>query len=265
MSAPVFLLLALALSGAAFAWLYLVARRLDNFGLVDVAWAFGFAPLAAGYGYFASGAVPRRLLVTTMAVLWSLRLGGYLARRVLGHLETEDGRYQQLRRDWGARFPTKMFFFFQLQALVLVALSTPFLLAACNPAPRLDPLELTAVVLWLVALGGETVADAQLAAFKRAPENRGRVCDTGLWRWSRHPNYFFEWLVWVAFALLALPAPAGWIALGCPAAMLFLLLKVTGLRYTEEHLLRSKGEAYREYQRRTSPFLPWPPRPAPAH
>lgn len=260
MSSTTLLLLALAATCAGFALLFLVARRVGNFGVVDVAWSLGFAPVAILYGHFGGGAFPRRLLITAMAALWSLRLGGYLARRVLGHLDREDGRYQQLRRDWAANLDAKMAQFFQFQALLLVALSVPFLLAARNPAPELSPLELAAALLWFLALLGETVADAQLAAFKRAPANRGRVCDVGLWGWSRHPNYFFEWLVWVAFALFALASPWGWVALYCPALMLFFLLKVTGIRYTEDQLLRSKGEAYRAYQERTSAFVPWPPR-----
>ena len=260
MSTIILLCLALAAVCSGFALLFLVARRLNNFGIVDVAWSLGFAPLAAFYGHFGGGAFSRRLLITTMAGLWSLRLGGYLARRVLGHLKTEDGRYRQLRLDWAANLNVKMFQFFQFQAVLLVALSIPFLLAARNPAPSLHPLEITAALLWLVALFGETLADAQLAAFKRAPANRGRVCDSGLWRWSRHPNYFFEWLIWVAFALFALASPWGWIALYCPALMLFFLLKVTGVKYTEDQLLRSKGESYRRYQERTSTFVPWPPK-----
>lgn len=249
---------ALAATCAAFAVLFLVARRIGNFGIVDVAWSLGFAPLALGYALLGGGALPRRILIATMAALWSLRLGGYLAWRVLGHWRNEDGRYQQLRREWAGQLDAKMFRFFQFQAGLLVTLSAPFLLAARNPAPALSPLEFAAAGLWLLALLGETVADAQLAAFKRDPARRGGVCDAGLWRWSRHPNYFFEWLVWVSFALFALASPWGWLALGCPALMLFFLLKVTGIRYTEEHLLRTRGEAYRAYQQRTSAFVPWP-------
>lgn len=260
MSALSLLFLALTSACAGFALLFLIARRLGNFGIVDIAWAIGFAPVAALYGYCGRGALARRLLITTMAVLWSMRLGGYLAVRVLGHLRTEDGRYQQLRREWAPHLNAKMFAFFEFQALLLAALSLPFLLAARNPAPRLSPLEFGAAALWLLALCGEALADAQLAAFKRDPGNRGRVCDRGLWRWSRHPNYFFEWLIWVAFALFALASPLGWAALTCPVLMLFFLLRVTGIRYTEEQLLRSKGSAYRAYQQRTSAFLPWPPR-----
>jgi steroid 5-alpha reductase family enzyme len=260
MSTTALLLLALAAASVGFAVLFVIARRIQNFGIVDIAWALGFAPVAALYGHFAGGTFARRLLITAMAALWSLRLGGYLARRVLGHLRTEDGRYQQLRRDWAANLNAKMFGFFQFQALLLVALSLPFLLAARNPAPDLHLLEFAGAALWLLALLGETLADAQLAAFKGDPANRGQVCDAGLWRLSRHPNYFFEWLVWVAFALFALASPWGWVAIYCPALMLFFLLKVTGIKYTEDQLLRSKGNAYRRYQERTSAFVPWPPR-----
>lgn len=260
MSPIALLLLGLGALSLGFALLFLVARRLRNFGIVDVAWSLGFAPLAAFYGHFSGGELSRRWLITTMAVLWSLRLGGYLARRVLGHLKTEDGRYRQLRQDWAGNLEGKMFLFFQFQAWLLVALSAPFLLAARNPAPALHPLEIAAAVLWFLALAGEALADAQLAAFKRKPANQGRVCDAGLWGWSRHPNYFFEWLIWVAFALFALASPWGWIALYCPALMLFFLLKVTGVKYTEDQLLRSKGEAYRRYRERTSAFVLWPPK-----
>ena len=135
-----------------------------------------------------------------------------------------------------------------------------FLVACLNPAPALRPLECAGAVLWLVAISGEALADAQLAAFKRNPAHRGQVCDRGLWRVSRHPNYFFEWLIWVAFFVLALASPWGWIAVICPASILYLLLRVTGIPMTEEQSLRSKGDAYRRYQQTTSAFFPWFPR-----
>lgn len=246
---------------AAFAVLFVVARRIDNFGVVDVLWAAGFAPAALGYGLLAGGWAPRRLTVTALAVAWSTRLGLHLARRVLGHLDTEDGRYQALRRDWAASLGTRMFVFFQAQAVILVGFSCPFLLACANRFASFTAVELAGFALVVLAVAGEGLADRQLAAFKRDPANRGRVCDRGLWSWSRHPNYFFEWLVWVGFALIAWPAPHGAAALACPVVMLYLLTRVTGIRYTEEQLLRSKGDAYRAYQARTSAFLPLPPRP----
>jgi steroid 5-alpha reductase family enzyme len=146
----------------------------------------------------------------------------------------------------------------------LVILSVPFLIPSLNGRPELHPLEVAGALLWFIALCGETLADAQLAAFKRNPANRGAVCDRGLWRYSRHPNYFFEWLVWVAFFVFACGSPWGWISVLCPAVMLHLLLRVTGIPLTEQQALRSRGDAYRRYQQTTSAFFPWfPRRPAP--
>ena len=134
------------------------------------------------------------------------------------------------------------------------------MLANVDPRLHVGLAEWLGCALWLVALGGETLADRQLAAFKDDPANRGKVCDSGLWRYSRHPNYFFEWLVWVSFFLFALPSPWGWTTIFAPALMLFFLLRVTGIPYTEQQSLRSKGDAYRAYQRVTSPFIPWFPK-----
>lgn len=256
------LLLLSALVGLclAFAALYAVARRMDNYGIVDIAWSYAFALLALYYAAAAPGWPVRRALVGGMALLWSLRLGTHLYRRVMSHHPVEDGRYLQLRRDWAGNFAPKMFGFFQLQAASVVLLGVPFLLPALNPSPRLHPLEIAGAALWLLALGGEALADAQLAAFKRDPASKGRVCDAGLWRYSRHPNYFFEWLIWVSYFVFALASPAGWIAVIGPASILFLLLRVTGIPLTEEQSLRSKGDAYRRYQATTSAFVPWPPK-----
>ncbi len=254
-----FPLLLVALTGlsALFAGLYWFARRIDNYGIVDVAWSYAFALLAGFYALANPGWPPRRLLVATLAILWSLRLGTHLCRRVAGHHPVEDGRYVRLRRDWVGNFGPKMFGFFQLQAASVVLLSLPFLLPALNPQPHFHGLEIAGAALWLLALGGETAADAQLASFRRDPENRGRVCRSGLWCYSRHPNYFFEWLVWVAYFVLALASPSGWLASVGPITMLFLLLSVTGIPLTEQQALRSKGDAYREYQQTTSAFVPW--------
>lgn len=260
MTAPALLLLALAGLCALFAVLYLVARRLDNYGVVDVVWSYAFAPVAWFYAAAAPGWLPRRLLVATLVTLWAARLGTHLLRRVASHHPVEDGRYVQLRRDWAANFGPKMFGFFQLQAASVALLSLPYLFPAANSAPSFRSLEIAGALLWLVALAGESLADAQLAAFKRDSANRGRVCDRGLWCYSRHPNYFFEWLVWVAYALIATESPWGWLGLIAPLSILYLLLRITGIPLTEEQTLRSKGEAYRRYQQTTSAFVPWFPK-----
>ncbi|MBA4137423.1 MAG: hypothetical protein C0518_08930 [Opitutus sp.] len=245
---------------AGFALLYVWARRLDNYGTVDVAWSYAFALTAGFYAWAGPGWGPRRAVIAALVGIWSLRLGTHLLRRVAAHHPVEDGRYVQLRRDWVGNFAPRMFGFFQLQAASVVFLSVPFLLPTLDSAPGFRLVEWTGLALWVLALLGETIADAQLAAFKRDPANRGRVCDAGLWRYSRHPNYFFEWLVWVAYALIAIASPWGWLALSAPLAILYLLLRVTGIPLTEEQSLRSKGDAYRRYQQRTSAFVPWFPR-----
>ena len=260
MIAPLLILSALAGLGLLFAALYLLARRIDNYGIVDIAWSYAFAALAIFYALFAPGWPVRKALIATMALLWSLRLGTHLYQRVLGHHPVEDGRYVQLRKDWAANFALKMFGFFQLQAGSVVLLGVAFFIPCLNPAPQLHPLEIAGAALWLVALTGESLADRQLAAFKRKPAGQGRVCDAGLWHYSRHPNYFFEWLVWVAYFVFAFASPRGWVAVVGPASILYLLLRVTGIPLTEEQSLRSKGDAYRRYQRTTSAFVPWFPK-----
>ncbi|MBL9186002.1 MAG: DUF1295 domain-containing protein [Opitutaceae bacterium] len=253
-------LTATAAACALFAAAYAVSRRVDNYGFVDVVWSYAFAGLAAFYALAGQGWPVRRALIAAMVGVWSLRLGTHLAVRVAGHHPVEDSRYVQLRHDWAGNFHGKMFGFFQLQAVSVIALGAAFLFIAQNSAPALHPLELTGAALWLLAICGEALADAQLAAFRRAPANRGRVCAVGLWRYSRHPNYFFEWLIWVAYFVFALPSPLGWLAVVGPAGILFLLLRVTGIPMAEQQSLRSKGDAYRRYQQTTSAFVPWFPK-----
>ncbi|MDP1581780.1 MAG: DUF1295 domain-containing protein [Candidatus Didemnitutus sp.] len=260
MTVLVFLLTALIALGLAFAGLYFWARRVDNYGVVDVAWSYAFAGVAIFYALVGQGWPWRRALIAGLAAAWSLRLGTHLLRRVAGHHPVEDGRYVQLRRDWAGNFAPKMFGFFQLQALSVVLLSLPFLWPALNPAPQMHWLEWVGAALWLIALSGEALADRQLASFKRNAANRGQVCAVGLWRYSRHPNYFFEWLVWVGFFVFACASPWGWTAVIAPASILYLLLRVTGIPLTEEQAVRSKGDAYRRYQQTTRAFVPWFPR-----
>lgn len=234
--------------------------RLRNAGIVDIAWSAMFALLAAIYAWIGDGDPARRATGAAMMILWSLRLATHLGIRIFSHLDVEDGRYAALRASWGANADRKMLLFFLFQGLTNVALSIPVLIASSNSAPFPNAVELIAIALWLVALIGEGLADAQLRRFKANPANRGKVCDTGLWRYSRHPNYFFEWLVWCAFFLFALGSPWGWVAVYCPLLMLWFLYRVTGIPATEEQSLRNRGEAYRRYQQTTSAFVPWFPK-----
>jgi steroid 5-alpha reductase family enzyme len=245
--------------------LWLLGIRQRNFSYVDIGWSANFALLALVYGLLGSGDPGRRLLIGLMFALWGLRLAWHLGQRILG--EPEEGRYVELRRKWGAggeaALNRRMYRFFLLQAALNVFLSLPLLIASLNPEPSIQPLEWLGFVIWLVGLGGESLADRQLALFKSDRGNKGRVCAVGLWRYSRHPNYFFEWTIWIAYATFALASPPwGYAGLLMPALMLHFLLNVTGVRATEDQALRSKGEAYRDYQARTSAFVPWPPRSA---
>jgi steroid 5-alpha reductase family enzyme len=239
---------------------WVLAERIRNAGIVDVAWSLGFAPIALMDRLLGDGEPWRQNLMTLMAVVWSLRLGIHLWKRVARHHPAEDGRYVELRRAVAGRESLFFFGFFQAQALLLALLSIPFLLVNLDTRPGVGWTDILGLLIWITAITGESLADRQLARFQADPANRGQVCDTGLWRYSRHPNYFFEWLVWVAFFVIALPAPWGWTTILCPALMLFFLLRVTGIPYTEQQSLRSRGDAYRRYQERTSAFLPWFPK-----
>ena len=239
--------------------LWLIHLPLRNAAIVDAGWAGGLALLGMIYAVIGGGYPVRALLIAAMAALWGLRLAIYLLlTRVIGH--AEEGRYVQLRREWGGNLPLKFLLFFQFQALLCILFSAPFLLAAINQQPQLSAFEYAGSALWLVAWIGELVADLQLQSFKSNRAHRGATCRVGLWRYSRHPNYFFEWLIWVAFALFAMGSPYGYLTVFAPMLMLFLLFRVTGIPATEAQALRSKGADYQEYQRTTSAFVPWFPR-----
>lgn len=252
--------LAIVLAGASavMAALWLVQWRVRDAGVVDVGWAgcLGAAALAAAM--VGDGDPWRRAMVGVMGGVWGFRLAWHLLTdRILKG--PEDGRYLALREKWGSRFQPRIFWFFQAQALLVGVLAAPFALAADSARP-FGPADAAALALWMIGFLGESLADAQLARFKRDPESKGRVCQVGLWRWSRHPNYFFEWLMWCAFALAAVAHPLWWLGFLSPALILFFVLKVTGIPPTEARALRSRGDAYREYQRTTSAFVPWFPR-----
>jgi steroid 5-alpha reductase family enzyme len=244
-------------AGMALVWL--IARRIRNNGIVDIAWAASFTLLVAVYAWLghAGPTSAKAWLLGPMVVAWSLRLTVYLYRRVMGHHPVEDTRYQDLRQAWANNLDLRFFVFFQAQALAAVAFSLPHAIVLANAEPGLGLLEWMGAALWLTGFAGESIADRQLARFKQDPANRGRVCEVGLWRYSRHPNYFFEWLVWCGFALFALGSPGGWVGMASPAMMLFTLLRVTGIPATEAAAVARRGEAYRAYQRRVSAFVPW--------
>jgi len=250
-------LVSLAAVSAVMLIIWVWAYRIHNAGVVDIFWAFNFLVIAAVIWLMADGFETRKMIVCGLAALWSLRLGIYLLIRVGSHLDVEEGRYRQLREEWAPHTNLKFFIFFQMQALSNVFLAIPFFIIALNPEPCISPLEWTGAAMWLLAIIGEGLSDRQLQQFKKDPANKGKVCEYGLWNYSRHPNYFFQLMIWISVFVLAISSPYGWIAVVCPLAIGYLIFKVTGIPMTEEQSIRSKGELYKEYQRTTSVFVPW--------
>lgn len=241
--------------------LWLVERFKNDAGVVDIGWTLGIGVLAIYYAVCADGYLPRRVLVAAIASIWSFRLVLYiLLDRILK--DHEDGRYQELREHWGGGERAHFYFllFFESQSLLVVLFSLPMLVLAFDARPSIGGFEIAGVSVWMVAIVGESIADRQLARFRANPTTRGKVCQVGLWRTSRHPNYFFEWVHWWAYVLMSIGAPYGWVTLLGPVVMLLFLFKLTGIPATESHALKSRGEEYRAYQRSTSPFVPWFPK-----
>jgi steroid 5-alpha reductase family enzyme len=236
--------------------LWLISLKTHNASIVDPGWTFGLLICTLIYAAASNGYEARKALIVLMAGVWACRLGLYLFFSRIWR-QPEEGRYQQLRKEWKSNINFKFLLFFEFQALLDVVLSVPFLVAALNPRPELSFLELAGLAIWAIAMVGEAIADAQLNRFKKNPANKGKTCQVGLWNYSRHPNYFFEWLVWVGWFIFALGSPYGWFALTCPLLMLYFLFKVTGIPATEAQALRSRGEDYRRYQQTTSVFVPW--------
>ena len=239
----------------ALVWVW--AYKIKNSGVVDIFWSYNFPVIAIILLLLAHGFATRKIMICGMVIIAGIRLGTHLTARVMKHLHQEEPRYAHIRQEWGDNAEVKMFFFFQMQGISNVLLAIPFFIAAINPAQTLSFFEYAGIVIWLISVIGEATADAQLSAFKRDAANKGKVCDTGLWGYSRHPNYFFEWLMWMSYFIFALGSPYGYLAVISPVIILYLLTKVTGIPATEAQSLRSKGEAFKKYQESTSVFIPW--------
>jgi len=238
--------------------LWVVQVRVRDASHVDVAWAALIACAAILYALLADGDVGHRVLAAALGSIWGFRLAGYLyVNRIRG--KEEDGRYRALRAKWGSSANAKFFVFFQAQALFVVFFSLPFAFIALDPGSGFGAVAWLGIALWAVGNAGTIVSDLQLARWRAKPANDGKTARDGLWSWSRHPNYFFEWVSWCGNALVASTAPWGWIAWAVPAGLLFLLFRVTGIPVTEAQALRSRPD-YAEYQRTTSAFVPLPPR-----
>ena len=244
-----------------------VQRRLKNAGWVDVFWSFGtgigaalvaLAPLPGAPEHWPTA---RAFAAGGLALLWGGRLGFYLARRTAsGH--REDVRYARFRQEWGASFEPRLFWLLMIQALVAALLAICVMVAAHNPAPGFRIADMAGLVVLVVSVAGEGLADRQMQMFRAEPKNRGQVCDRGLWGLSRHPNYFFECLAWCAYPFFAIGPnhPWGFAALLGPLAMTWLLTRVSGIPPLEREMVLDRGDAYLAYQKRVSAFFPLPAR-----
>ena len=236
--------------------LWLVQVKFKNASYVDIGWTFGLLICALVYATQTGDLNSRKMLVVFLVGLWAIRLGSLLIKRLIQD-PREDSRYARIREDWKTNQNVKFFFMFQFQGLLDVVLSWGFLVICLNPAGHFSWLEYAGRVVWLIGFLGETQADHQLKTFKADPLNKGKTCQAGWWNYSRHPNYFFEWLIWVGYFLMAVEAPYGWTTLIMPVLMYYFLMHVSGVPLAEAQSLKTKGEDYRRYQQSTSMFVPW--------
>ena len=234
------------------------AVKSANAGWVDLGWTLGMA-----FGMMSAQAFlpfsPRGVFVGGVVLFWSLRLAAHIYVDRLRGEKPEDGRYVNLRGHWGEQADRKFFFFFQGQALLVPIFMLPPIAVILRPGAFPDVFDLLGLLIAFGAIAGESLADRQLARFRQNPENKGKVCQSGLWRYSRHPNYFCEWLHWTSYVVWSMGsplAPLAWIGM----ILMYLFLRyLTGIPHTERQSLQSRGEAYRTYQQTTNVFFPWIP------
>lgn len=239
------------------AWVY--QWRTQNAGMVDPVWAGALAAVAMVAAWLGTGHPINRVFVGIAGGLWGLRLAVHLWRRNYG--KPEDARYRKFREQWGDAAGRNMFWFFQLQGVIAMLLATAFFVPAFNPKAPPAAAIVVASLIWLAAVAGEASADRQLRRFTADPRHRCEVCQAGWWRYSRHPNYFFECLHWCAYTALSVGAPWAWLTVLAPLLMAWLLLKVSGIPLLEAHLMQSRP-AYKTYRQTTSALIPWPPKKA---
>lgn len=237
---------------------YLLALKLRLFAVVDTVWALGLGLSAIIYYLLASPDTWRAHVALVIMLFWSGRLGLHLIRdRVLPG--KEDPRYAALAVHWGDRAKFRFVFVFLGQIPLVAVFILPFTLVVVHEDATWRLLDTIGLLIAIVALSGEMIADHQLARFRRRPDSSGKVCREGLWKYSRHPNYFFEWLHWFAYVAFSLGAPLGGLSLLAPVMMYLFLRYVTGVPFAERSSLKSRGDAYRNYQKTTNTFFPWKP------
>lgn len=239
------------------AWAFCV--KIKNFSPVDAFWAICIG-LTSLFFLFIVAPNPKQITAAILIGAWSARLGYHLTKRIAKHHAGEDTRYIKLREFWQEKANQYFLLLFLGNATLVLLLALPFLLVASDPNLSFDTFPIIGTIVTLIGLIGETLADKQMSDYKATAPDPKSICKSGLWKYSRHPNYFFESVIWFGFFIFALGSPWGWTTIYAPAIITFLLLKVTGIPPSEKSSLKSKGDAYREYQRTTSPFIPLPPK-----
>ncbi|MCP2089461.1 UNVERIFIED_ORG: steroid 5-alpha reductase family enzyme [Paraburkholderia sediminicola] len=243
----------IAIFSAVWAW----QLKTGNAGMVDPVWAYSLGLVAVLYAVVGDGDPVSRALTALGGLVWGVRLGTHLWKRNFG--KPEDARYRRFREEWGDKAASKMFWFFQVQVVISMLLSIAFLVPSYrSSAPAIGWIVL-AVVVWIASVVGEGIADRQLKRFAQNPANHTAVCRVGLWCYSRHPNYFFECMHWLAYIALSIGTPWGWFTVLPPVLMVFLLLKLSGIPLLEESMAKRRA-GYADYMRTTSALIPWPPR-----
>lgn len=237
-----------------------IVLRTGQSGFTDVIWSYAAGVAGVTAALVSVDGVPtsaRNWLVAALVAVWSIRLGTHILSRT--HPGGDDPRYAAKKAEWGDDYRTQLFIFLQIQAGAGLVLAVAVLAAASNPTP-LGLFDLLGILIAIVAIVGESIADNQLAAFRKDPANKGKVCDVGLWSLSRHPNYFFEWFYWLAYPIIGLGYGWGIVALAAPVLMYWLLVHASGIPPLEAHMERSRPEAFAAYKRRVRAFWPIPKR-----
>ena len=238
-------------------WMVSVKRR--DASIADICWGLGFVLLAWLYCFVSPALTPRSWLVAVLMTLWGTRLSQHIFRRNRG--KGEDPRYQAMRASQGPAFWWRsLFTVFWLQGAILWFVALPLLVAVSAAQPAaLTAVDGLGIFLFAVGFGFEVVGDYQLERFRADPDNRGKVLESGLWRYTRHPNYFGDATMWWGIYTVAASTPGGWLAVLSPSLMTLLLMRVSGVTLLEDGLKASKP-GYRAYIERTPAFFPWFPR-----
>jgi len=237
-------------------WFFIAIAKKRN-DVADIAWGPGFIVVALISLIIAGNISHRALIVSSLVLIWGVRLAVHIGNRHLG--KPEDARYAKWRKEWGKTFLIRSFLqVFMLQGILLIIVAIPIIMIIVSPPSPITILDILGIVIWLLGFSFETVSDRQLVRFLKRSSGSGEIMTTGLWRYSRHPNYFGEVTLWWGIYFIALSVPNGWLSICGPLMITFLILKVSGIPMLEE-AFRDNPD-FQQYKQRTSAFIPLPPR-----